>query len=443
MTIQLSDHFTYKKLLQFVMPSVMMMVFTSIYGIVDGFFVSNYVGKTPFAALNLIYPVIQIISAIGFMFGSGGSAIVGKTLGEGDNLRARKYFTLIVFSAAALGLIFSMGTIPFLRPLSILLKADGEMIGFCVEYGRILLYGMPFFILQNVFQSLMITSGKPHLGFIVTVIAGVTNMFLDYLFIVPFEWGLAGAAWATVVSQVVGAVIPVIYFAKENGSLLCFTKTEFYGKVLLKTCTNGMSELISNISASVVGILYNVQLMKYAGENGVAAYGTAMYVTWFFVAIAFGYAVGCSPIVSYNYGAQNHAELKNIFKKSMIISTVLDISLVLLLEIFLEPMARAFVGYDAELFEMTCRSLRICEFCFLVITFNIFGSAFFTALNNGVISAVVSVLRTIVFNVATVMILPHFFGLDGIWASVTVTEFLAFIPVLLCFIIFRKRYHYA
>ena len=443
MKIQLSDHFTYKKLLRFVLPSVMMVVFTSIYGIVDGFFVSNYVGKTQFAALNLIYPVVQIISAIGFMFGSGGSAIVGKTLGEGDNQKANRYFTLIVLSAAALGIFFSAATIPFLRPLAILLKAEGAMIGFCVEYGRILLYGMVFFIIQNVFQSLMITSGKPNLGFLITVIAGVANMILDYVCIVVWDMGLAGAAWATIASQIVGAIIPLVYFAKKNGSLLHFTKTAFYGKVLLKTCTNGMSELISNISASVVGILYNIQLMRYAGENGVAAYGTAMYVTWIFVAIAFGYAIGCSPIVSYNYGAQNHAELKNIFKKSMVISTVLDISLVALLLIFLDPMARAFVGYDAELLEMTKRSLEICAACFLVVTFNIFGSAFFTALNNGVISAVISVLRTIVFNVATVMILPEFFGLDGIWASVSATEFLAFIPVLFCFIKYRKRYHYA
>ncbi len=443
MKIKLSEHFTYKKLLTFVLPSILMMVFTSIYGVVDGFFVSNYVGKTPFAALNLIYPFIQIISAIGFMMGAGGSAIIGKTFGEGDDKRASRYFSLIVYTTIIAGAVFSAVGIPFLRPISVLLGADEEMIEYCIIYGKILLIGMVPFMLQSLFQSLLITAEKPHLGFAVTVAAGVTNMFLDWLLVGVLSYGLAGAAWATVISQTVGGIIPLIYFAVPNSSLLRLGSTKFEPKVLLKACTNGSSELVSNISASVVGILYNLQLMKYAGEDGVAAYGVMMYVSFVFVAIFFGYAIGVAPVISYHYGAKNSNELKNLFKKSITIMSVLGVFMTLFAEATALPLSKLFVSYDQGLLEMTCRGLMIFSISFVISGINIFASSFFTALSNGVVSALISFLRTLVFQIGAVLILPLIWELDGIWFAAAAAEILAF-GVSVCFLVgFKNKYNYA
>lgn len=443
MNIKLSEHFTYKKLLTFVFPSVMMMVFTSIYGVVDGFFVSNYVGKTPFAALNLIYPFVQIISAVGFMMGAGGSAIIGKTLGEGDIPRASRYFSLIVYSTAFFGILFSAVGIPFLEPISILLGADEAMLGYCVVYGRILLIGMVTFMLQCLFQSLLVTAEKPHLGFAVTVAAGVTNMFLDWLLVGVLQYGLEGAAWATVISQTVGGVIPLIYFALPNSSLLHLGKTKLELKVLLKACTNGSSELVSNISASFVGILYNLQLMKYAGEDGVAAYGVIMYVSFIFAAIFFGYAIGAAPVISYHYGAKNTAELRNLFKKSVTIMSAVGILMTVFAEFAALPLSRLFVGYDENLMEMTCRGMMIFSSAFLIAGINIFGSAFFTALNNGAVSALISFLRTLVLQAVTVLIIPLIWGLDGVWFAAVAAEVLSFAVTVIFLAKYRKKYNYA
>ncbi len=442
MRIKISDHFTYKKLLAFVFPSIMMMVFTSIYGVVDGFFVSNYVGKTPFAALNLIYPFVQIISAVGFMMGAGGSAIIGKTLGEKDDERASRYFSLVVYTTIVLGAVFSAIGIPFLRPISILLGADKEMLEYCIVYGKILLIGMVPFMLQSLFQALLITAEKPHLGFVVTVVAGVTNMILDWLLVGVLQYGLSGAAWATVISQTVGGIIPLIYFAVPNSSLLKLGKTKFEPLVLLKTCTNGSSELVSNISASVVGILYNLQLMKYAGEDGVAAYGVMMYVSFIFMAIFFGYAIGVAPVISYHYGAENSDELKNLFQKSIIIISILGIVMTAFAEITALPLSKLFVSYDPNLMEMTCRGMMIFSLSFVIAGVNIFSSSLFTALNNGIVSALISFLRTLVFQIGTVLLLPLVWEIDGIWASVAAAEVLSFGMTLCFFVGFKNKYHY-
>lgn len=443
MNIKLSEHFTYKKLLTFVFPSVMMMVFTSIYGVVDGFFVSNYVGKTPFAALNLIYPFIQIISALGFMMGAGGSAIIGKTLGEGDNERASRYFSLITYTTIVLGAVFSAIGIPFLRPISILLGADEAMIEYCVIYGRILLIGMVPLMLQCLFQTLLITAEKPHLGFAVTVAAGCTNMFLDWLFVGVLELGIAGAAWATVISELIGGIIPLVYFFVPNSSLIHLGKTKMEPKILLKSCTNGASELVSNISASLVGILYNFRLMKYAGEDGVAAYGVIMYVSFIFVAIFFGYSIGVAPIISYHFGAKNTNELKNLFKKSITVMAFFGIVMTILAEITSLPLSRLFVDYDAELVLITNRGFMIFSAAYLVIGLNVFGSSLFTALNDGVTSAIISFVRMLVLQVITVIVLPLIWDLDGIWAAEPVADIISFGITLYFFIKFKDKYHYA
>ncbi len=442
MKIQLSEHFTYKKLLRFVLPSIVMMIFTSIYGVVDGLFVSNYVGKTAFAAVNLVMPLLMMLSALGFMMGTGGSAIVAKTLGQGDKERANRYFSMMVYVTVVGGVVLTVLGLVFLRPIVIALGAEGEMIGECLIYGRISLASLTFFMVQNVFQSFFVAAEKPHLGLGVMVAAGVTNMVLDYLFIVILGWGIAGAAAATAAGETVGGIVPLIYFSRKNTSLLRLTKTKIKGKILLKACTNGSSELMTNLSMSLVNMLYNVQLMKLAGEDGVAAYGVIMYVNFIFLATFIGYSIGSAPIVGYHFGAQNHYELKNLFRKSMRLIGGWGVLLMLLAFALSGPLARFFVGYDAELLAMTSHGLRLYALAFLVSGFNIYGSAFFTALNNGLVSAVISFLRTLVFQMAAVLILPRLLGLNGIWLAILVAELLALGVTLQFFIRKKKVYHY-
>lgn len=442
MDIKLSESFTYKKLLRFTLPSIVMMVFTSIYGVVDGYFVSNFVGKTPFAAVNFIMPFLLILGAIGFMFGTGGSALVSKTMGEGNPEKAKRIFSLLVYVSAACAVVIAVLGIALLRPLAFLLGAEGEMLENCVRYGRIILIALPAYILQFEFQSFFVTAEKPQLGLAFTVAAGVTNMVLDALLVAVIPLGLEGAAAATAISQAVGGIAPLVYFARPNKSLLRLTKTRFDGKNLLKTCTNGSSELMSNISMSLVGMLYNVQLMNYAGEDGVAAYGVLMYVNMIFLAAFIGYSVGTAPVIGYHYGAQNHAELKSLLRKSALIISVFAVCMFALAEVLARPLASIFVGYDAGLTELTVRAFSIFSFAFLFAGFSIFGSSFFTALNNGLISAAISFLRTLVFQIAAVLILPLIFEIDGIWYSIVVAEVVSVIVTAIFIFAKRKKYGY-
>lgn len=442
MRIQLSDHFDYKRLLKFTFPSMVMMVFTSLYSVVDGFFVSNFVGKTPFAAVNFIMPVLMILGSVGFMFGSGGSALVSKTMGEGEPEKARKLFSLFVYSTAVCGVIIAVISFIFLRPLAALMGAEGEMLDNCVLYGRILLLSLPFYMLQFEFQSFFITAEKPQMGLVVTVVCGLANMVLDALFMAVFSWGLVGAAAATAVSQMLGGVIPILYFGRADAGTLRLTKTKIDGKALLKACTNGSSELMSNISMSIVSILYNFQLMKYAGENGIAAYGVLMYVNMIFLAIFIGYSTGVAPVVGYHYGAENHSELKGLLKKSYVIIGVFAVAMFGLAELLAGALAGIFVGYDKELMEMTERAFMIYSVSFLFSGIAIYGSSFFTALNDGLTSALISFLRSLLFQVAAVIILPLIFGIDGIWFSVVAAELVAAVMTVLFIAAKRGKYHY-
>ena len=443
MRIQLSDHFSYGRLIRFTLPSIVMMIFTSIYSVVDGLFVSNFVGKTPFAAINLIMPILIILGALGFMIGTGGSAIVAKTLGEGDPVRANRYFSMLVYTTVVGGAVLAAAGELSLPLVSELLGAEGAMLQDCLLYGRIILAALPAFMLQNVFQSFMITAEKSRLGLAVTVAAGLTNMVLDFVFIVPLGWGLAGAAIATAISQVIGGAVPIVYFARKNDSLLRLTKAKFEGRILLRTCTNGSSELMSNISASIVTMLYNFQLMRLAGEDGIAAYGVVMYVNFVFSAIFIGYSIGAAPVIGYHYGAQNHAELKNLFRRSLVLVVISGVAMTVLAELLAQPLTHVFVGYDAGLYALTVRGFMLYSISFLVSGVNIFGSAFFTALNNGLVSAAISFLRTLVFQVAAVLLLPLLLGIDGIWLAIVTAELLALAVTLVFFIVKRKQYHYA
>lgn len=442
MKIQLSEHFNYKKLLRFSFPSIIMMIFTSIYGVVDGFFVSNYVGKTPFAAVNFIMPFLMILGAVGFMFGTGGSALIAQSLGEGKPERAKQLFSLFIYASAICGLIIAALGILFIRPIAAMLGAEGTMLEDCVLYGRIILLALPAFMLQYEFQSFFVTAEKPQLGLAVTVAAGVTNMVLDALFVAVLQWGLAGAAVATAMSQVVGVVIPILYFASPNSSLLRLTKTRYDGNALLKTCINGSSELMSNISMSIVGMLYNVQLMHYAGEDGVAAYGVLMYVNMIFLAAFIGYAVGTAPVVSYHYGAGDYNELKGLLKKSLVIIGIFSVSMLVLGEVLALPLSKIFVGYDQGLLNLTLKGFVIYSFSFLFAGMAIYGSSFFTALGDGLTSALIAFLRTLVFQILAVIFLPLIWGIDGIWVSIVVAELMAMVITVFFMVIKRKKYHY-
>lgn len=440
--IKLSDHFSFRRLMRFTLPSILMMIFTSVYSIVDGFFVSNFVGKTPFAAVNFIMPLLMILGCVGFMFGTGGGALIAKTMGEGDREKANEIFSMIVYAAAVCGIILAAAGIIFMRPIASLMGAQGALLENSIVYGRLILLALPFFILQYEFQCLFATAEKPKLGLFITVAAGVTNMVLDALFVAVFRMGLEGAAAATALSQFIGGIVPLIYFARKNSSYLKLVKFKFDGHALIKTCINGSSELMSNISMSLVGMLFNMQLIKYAGENGVAAYGVLMYVSMVFQAIFIGYAVGVAPVVGYHYGACNYGELKNVRKKSMILIGVFSVLMFAAGQILARPLALIFVSYDADLLEMTVHAFNIFSFSFLMSGFAIFGSSFFTALNDGLTSALISFFRTLIFQSAAVIIFPLIWGLDGIWMSVVMAEVMAVVVTAAFLIIKRKKYNY-
>ncbi|MDO5146353.1 MAG: MATE family efflux transporter [Eubacteriales bacterium] len=442
MTIQLSDHFTYQRLLRFVFPSIIMMMFTSVYGVVDGLFISNFVGKAAFAAINLIMPVDMIFGGFGFMLGTGGSALVAKTLGEQKAARAKQYFTMLIVVTLLLGILLSIIGIAIMKPVSILLGADAQMLPECVTYGRITMGFGVAFMLQNAMQSFLIIAEKPNLGLATTVAAGLTNMILDALFIAIFHWGVADAALATGLSQCVGGILPFFYFFKPNKSLLHFVKTRLEIKPILKACINGSSEMVSSVTSSIIGILYNFQLLSHAGQNGVAVYGVLMYLQFVFVSIFLGYSIGSAPIVGYHYGAGNHEELQNLFKKSVILMITIGGGMVLTAQLLAVPLSTLFVGYDTNLLMMTIRALRIATLAFLVTGLNIFVSSFFTALNNGGVSAAISFLRTFGFKLVAVLLLPPLLGLDGIWLSDVTAEAFSCLLSVLFLIINNKKYHY-
>jgi len=442
MKIQLSEHFTYTKFIKFIIPSIIMMIFTSIYGIVDGLFVSNFVGKTAFAALNLIWPFPMLLGSVGFMFGTGGSAIVAKTLGEGKTDVANRHFSLIIYTTIILGVAASVLGIVFIEKIAHLLGADEAMLHNCVIYGRILLIGLPAFMMQNVFQSFLIAAERPDLGLYVTIAAGITNMVLDAVLVGILKWGISGAGYATILSQFVGAIIPLYFFISNKNAQLKLTKAKLDFSVLIKATTNGSSELLTNMSLSLVNILYNFQLMKFVGENGVAAYGVIMYVAFIFIAIFLGFSFGSAPIISFNYGANNTAELKNVFNKSIKLIGIFSVAITGIAIALSGALSKIFVGYDEQLLNLTIRGLKLYSMNFLFVGFNIFASSFFTALNNGLVSAIISFFRTLLLQIVTVLILPEILGIDGIWIAIVVAEAIALIVSVSFLYGKRKEYKY-
>ena len=442
MSMSIGGHFTYPRLLRFVISPILMMVCTSIYSVIDGFFISNFVGKVPFAAVNLILPVDMLAVALGFMIGEGGNAIISKTMGEGKKELANTYFSLLVCVSLVLGLILAAICTIFVPEIARALGANEQLRADCITYGRVLFLGHIFYLLQNVFQSFYIAAGRPDLSLNTAILAGVVNAVLDYVFIVVLQLGLAGAAAATVLGQAAGAIVPLAYFIRPNSSLLQLSRPKWYPSVVLKTLSNGSSEMVSVLSGSVISVLYNYQLLSIAGEDGVAAYGAIMYVDFIFMAVLLGYASGSAPLISFQYGAGNHTELNNLFRKSLIIMSATGLIMTGCSELLAEPLLEMFVGYDQGLFELTLHGLRIFSLSFLIMGFNIFGSGFFTALNNGIISAIVSFMRTMCFEVVCVLVLPIYLGINGIWSSIVVAEFLAAILTGYFILTRRSKYGY-
>ena len=440
--IKLSDHMTYKKLLKFTFPSICMMVFTSIYSIVDGFFISNFAGKTAFAAINLMMPAIMLVGGLGFMMGTGGAALVGKTLGEQNPEKANKIFSSIVYFTIIMAIVTSTIMFIFIPRIAVLLGATEDMLPYCVKYARILTVGNIFFMLQNLFQNFFMIAERPKYAFRTSVASGLFNMVLDALLVGVLKLGISGAAYATISAEAIGALIPFIYFSRKNPTVLRLVATRIEMRNIFRSMFNGLSEVLSNISSSIVGIVYNKQLLIYSGENGVAAYGVLMYVGFIFVAIFIGYSIGSAGFVSYNYGAQNHEELKNIKRRSFRINAIFGLSMVTFAFLMSYPFSYIFTGYDSELLKITSNAMRIYAFSFLLTGCNIFTSSFFTALNNGIISAIISMARTLVFQIGAVLILPLFFGLNGIWYAVFVSEIMSFIIGHIFLLAFRKKYNY-
>lgn len=442
MKIQLSEHFSYKKLIKFTIPTIIMMIFTSIYGVVDGIFVSNCVGPDAFAAVNLIMPVLMILGTVGFMCGTGGSALVSKTIGEGKKEEANKYFSMLIYLLIIVGLILTIIGIVFIRPIVRLLGADENMLEYCVTYGKTLLIFLIPFVLQNSFQSFIIVAERPTFGLIITVITGIINMILDFLFMYVLNMEVFGAALATGISQLIGGIIPFIYFIRKNSSPLRLIKTKFEWKAIFQACINGSSEMLTSLSMSLVNVLFNMQLMKYIGSDGVIAYGIIMYVGFIFSGTYLGYSIGTAPIISYHYGSKNTDELKSLLKKSLKLMAITSITMTGLAEILSKLLALIFVSYDIELLELTTRAIRLFALSYIISGFNIFSSSFFTALNNGVVSSIISFLRTLVFQIAMILLLPLIWGLDGIWVSVVFAEILSLIVSSIFIIVNKKRYNY-
>ena len=440
--IHLSEHFTYSKLLRFTLPSIVMNIFASLYIVADGFFVANFAGKTEFAAVNLIMPVLNILGTIGYMFGVGGSALIAKTLGEKDQEQANRLFSLIVLASAGVGVLLMASGFIFMRPIAAMLGAEGKLLEDSVLYGRIFILALPAWIWVYEFQLFFVTAEKPGLGLAVTVCAGLCNVALDALFMIGFQWGLAGAATASALTQMVGGVFPLIYFYRKNNSLLRLVKPVWDGRALVKCCSNGSSEFMAEAAASFVGIIYNVQLLKYAGEDGVVIYGLLMYVSLIFSAMFVGYSNGIGPVFSYHYGARNHGELKNLRKRSLMLVGLASAAMFVLSEALAHPFSALFLQDAEKLLPDTVHAFRIFSLAYLFTGMAIFSSAFFTALNNGQVSALISFLRTFVFELGAVLLLPGLLGVDGIWCSVVFAELMAAAVGSIFMAALRRKYQY-
>lgn len=439
--INLKEHFDSRKIIKFTLPTIIMTLFTSIYGIVDGIFVSNIINSNAFASINLIMPFTLILGSIGFMFGTGGSALVSKILGENESKKAKEYFSVLIYSLIIIGVIISIISFIFMKPIATFLGAKDELLEMSMLYGKILMFSLPFLFLQNCFQSFMIVAERPKIGLVISLISGISNMILDYIFIYLFKFGIIGAGGATAISQFIGGIIPLVYFGRKNTTTLKLVKTKLLIKPIINTCYNGLSEMVSNISYSIVNILFNLQIMKYIGVNGIVAYGIINYVSFIFISVYLGFSTGAIPIISYHYGAKNKDEIKNLLKIGVRILFVVSIILTLIAEIFSKIFASIFVAYDTELLKLSTTAFRLFSVSYLISWFNLYVSSFFTALNDGRTSAVISFSRAFVGQIIMILVLPILFGINGLWLAATFSEIISLFISLIFLIKYKDKYN--
>lgn len=439
----MSQHFSFRTLVRVALPSIGMMLFKSFYVMADGFFVANWCSKTALAAVNFVFPIPMILATVGFMFGTGGSAIVSRTRGEGHERLAQERFSLIVYAAIALSVLLAVVGLVVQKPILLAMGASGELLDECMTYGTILIAGVPFDACQLLFQNMLATAGKPEMGLRNTVLAGLTNAILDAVLIAGLGWGVTGAAVGTVAGEAVAAIIPLVYFARPNTSSMRFVRAPLDLGVLAETAFNGSSEFVSNVSQSIVATAYNVQLLRILGESGVAAYSVIMYVTFAFIAIFIGFSIGCAPLMAFQYGAGNKAEMRSLFWKSVAFIAIMGVAMFAATRVFARPLSAAFVGYDEELLELTTHGFLVYTMAFLILGFNIYGSSLFTSLGNGLISAVISFMRALVFETGSVLLLPGILGPDGIWLAICVAETASLILTIFFMVRLEPRYGFA
>lgn len=437
----ISKEFTLPSLIKFTLPTIVMLVFVASYTIVDGIFVSRFVGTTALSAMNIVFPLINILIGLGIMMGTGGSAIIGRKLGEGKEEEARSAFTLVTVFSIIVGLVISALCFLFIQPLSILLGADENLLPYCIAYGRIMMAFYTVSVVQTLFQTLFITAGKPQLGLWLNVAAGLANILFDYVFIVLLDMGIAGAAWGTVSGFLIGGIPALVYFAKPR-TVLYFVKPRWNGRIILQTMTNGSSEMVTNAAMAITTLLFNLAMMELLGEDGVAAITIVLYAQFLFSSAYLGFASGAAPVFSYNYGNRNIPQLKWLFKTCLCIILISSVVCFAFSYLMAVPTIAIFTPKESNTYAITLYGYKIFVWNFLFAGINIFASSFFTALSNGKVSAMISFLRTFVFVAGSILLLPKFLGIDGIWLAVPVAEAVTVLVALFLLAINRKHYHY-
>lgn len=443
----MSDNLIYNKeinmknMLTFTIPTMVRMVFVSMYSIVDGIVVSNFVGSLGLSAINIVYPVLNVCMALAFMLAAGSNAIMGKKMGEGKVYEANSFMSLTVIVNVAAIIVFTAIFLMWDEKIYMMLGSDEELLPYCMEYGRIIVLGGPVWVMQVLFQSYLVTADKPHMGLWLSVAAGVTNIVLDVIFVGAFRMGMAGAAMASVAGMMIGGLVPLTVFFNKK-SLIHFEKPVWEGREFLKALGNGSSEMVSNLASAVTTTLFNLQMMALIGEKGVAAISAILYLQFIFLAVFFGFVSGISPVVSYNYGAGNKTNIHRTFKISMKIVIIFSLSMFALAEVFTGGLVLVFASKDAVLSELMISGFRIIAVSILFSGLNIFASGFFTALNNGRVSALISILRTFVLEAGALILLPEFMGIDGVWWSLPAAEILSAVIAVVMIVKYRKTYGY-
>lgn len=443
MTNVLDRKISTASLLKFAAPTIFSMLLMEIFGIVDGLFVVRLIGTDALSAVNITFPIVLMSIALGMMFSSGGSALVSRRLGQKRERTARQNFSLIAVSAFVCGAVLAALGLAFLKPLLYFLGTNDALYGMCYEYARTTLMFVPVTIFACVFFMFYIARGKAGLGMIVTASAGLINVILDYVFIAVFDMGLFGAALATGIGYSASGVVGLLYFTFNRRGSLYLEKPKWDRFVLTKACFNGASEMVSNVSVCIITVLLNNIVMRLAGADGVAAITVVLYMQTSLMSVCFGYSMGISPLVSYNYGKRETARLQRTFAVSLRLIGLVSVGVFAFCNFATAGLVGLFVDEGTHVFDMAYKGLRLFSFTFLFMGLNVFASALFTALSNGKVSAVLSFCRTLVFVVGFLLVLPLYWQMTGVWLSMPLAEALSCLLSVYCFAKYKGVYKFA